>query len=578
MSCKVVKLIAKNADWYASILFFFTVSTLIFTFPMALHAIDSLAGHYGDNIAWLSQVAWFKKAICDLRVNPLYSPYGFYPVGMDVLRWNFSLSNMMAIPFALAWGSIVAYNAMFFLSFILSGLSFYFFAWYVTKSRLASFFSAIAFMFTPYRIARSWGHFNELVGVVWIPLFLLYVHKTFDTKSVKHAVFAGLTFTLGSLTSGYCGTIMVVFLASFLLARLLTLRDVKSLAKIVRIVFAKYWKLGIVFFLMCLPTLPFIMYYSSLGFRKTHFSADPVDYVTLSPYHPIIGEAVRSWRPIFKDGGFEHILYLGIVPIVLAFYAVLKMRGARVIAIYSMIAIVFFILSLGRSLRFMDIQVRLTVPWAPDSLPLPMPYIFLNPFPPFSSIGVASRFGLGFIICVYVLSAIAMAKLSGKIKSWRKRMAAFSTLALITLFEFFPAPYPLTKVEVPLAYAWLAQQPGDFAIIEFPIPFDGSAFYHAVDTHGKRTTSGMANWWSPVVLKTLDELSFFQPDANGLFLKEVRVQLYREVGIRYILFHSSDFVRRFGSNGWGRAINLVNRTEGVSFIGKFDDVLVYAVA
>jgi len=83
--------------------------------------------------------------------------------------------------------------------------------------------------------------------------------------------------------------------------------------------------------------------------------------------------------------------------------------------------------------------------------------------------------------------------------------------------------------------------------------------------------------WPFVITSLIDALAFFQPDNNGVFSRLVDMSLYHSLNIRYILFRSNDYIHVFGASAWNYANDLIRHTEGTSYIGDFDGILVYQV-
>ena len=99
---------------------------------------------------------------------------------------------------------------------------------------------------------------------------------------------------------------------------------------------------------------------------------------------------------------------------------------------------------------------------------IPLPSYFLYKF--FPVFRVYARFGILVMLCVSVLAGIGLTHIFKKIKAIQLKSLIAALIILFILLEFinFP-PYKITKsAEVPFAYQWLAKQPGNFAIVEYP--------------------------------------------------------------------------------------------------------------
>ena len=580
------------------VLLFFLSTWVVLTFPVALH-FDRLPGDNRDNLLWTWQIGWLERSILT-HSSFLHDPNVFYPVGIDLFSFNFSLNCLLAFPFALFYGPVFAYNVIFALSFVLSGYTMYRLVCYFTRNSLAGVLSGLIYGFSPYRMAHGLGHF-EIIGTFWIPLFVLYLHKTMTGKKRSDAIVAAIFFVLTALTSGYYAAIASVLLVVLVVAAFLASRlrfqftrskwsvwlSVPSATEVKR-----YFRLALVFSLLCfIVLLPYAVYVGNKAPKRTveesvRYSADPIDYVTPNFLSPDFGQIAYKLRPQIYDAA-EHNLYLGAITLVLSFYALAKVRR-RAVKTYAIVAIAFFVLSLGPILHFLDKPVMLAGHY------VLMPYILLSNLPFFLSMRAVSRFGLVVILSACVIAGIGIADLTRRIDLQEKKvkralresnLIVFLFIAIIML-EFSSIPYPTTNTYI-AAYDWLSKQTGDFAIIEYPVSnLDYSSTYGTI-IHGKKTVSGFAEiapWiiypdakWPFKVTSLLNALAFFQPDGNGRFSRQVDMHLYDSLNIRYVLFRTSDYVRTFGSDAWNRACDLIRRTENMLYVGDFGGILVYQV-
>jgi len=578
------------------VLFFFFLTWVVLTFPVALH-FDELPGGFGDNLLWTWQIGWLKRSILE-HSSLLHDPNVFYPLGID--QSNFSLNVLLAFPFAVLYGPVFAYNVIFAMSFVISGYTMYRLVRYFTGNNLAGVFSGLVYGFSPYRMAHGLGHF-EIIGTFWIPLFVLYLHKTMTGKNRSDAMAAAIFFVLTALTSGYYAAIASVLLVALVVAAFLASRlgfQFTGSKWSVWLSFPsateakRYLKLALAFSLLCFIVLfPYVVYVGSKAPKRTIgesvlYSADPVDYVTPNYMSPIFSQIAYNLRPEIYAAA-EHNLYLGAITLLLSFYALAK-AIRKAVKTYATVAIVFFVLSMGPILHFLDKPVTIAGHY------IPMPYLLLTYLPFFLSMRAVSRFGLVVILSACILAGIGIADLTRRIDLQgtkvkgilRKSNFIVLLFIAIIMLEFASVPYPMTRTSIS-AYEWLARQNGDFAIIEYPVSsLDYSSTYGTI-VHGKKTVSGFAEiapWitypdpkWSFKVTRLLNALAFFQPDPSGGFSRQVDMQLYHSLNIRYILFRSNDYIRTFDLDAWSQAKYLVGHTEGISYVGDFDGILVYEV-
>jgi len=574
---------SKVARTNLSVFLFYFLSALIMTYPLVLHLFSDIAGGWGtrDSLSAVAVINWVKTATFDLHVDFRNFNYILHPYGMDILKeMNFSLDFLLAVPLVLFGGPIFAYNFMFLLELSLSAFAMFLFAGYMTKNKLAALFSGFAFGFFPYHFAHAFaGHFN-LFGTWWIPFMLLFLHRAVEDKRTRDSAIAAVFFFLASFTSGYYGAMcaVLVLLAVLFYVSSVIRRD--KLSRTIKINLTENeintaLRISIPFLVFSMPLIAFLDYIGPPGkpFHKVDlaiYSASSVDYLTPGSLHPIwrfLGE--RPWGHGFP---WERDLYLGIVMLVLAYLGLTRSRE-RLRWLYLFVALSFFTLSLG-PLFWMDDT--------PTSIQLPYGLLY-DYVPLLRSMRALARFGLIVMLAISILAATGLASILKKCMERPRRGRIIHRGGLVTLllilvvaFEFASAPFPYInpyEIEGMQAYRWLADQRGDFAIAEYPIDWASPYAMFGTVIHGKRTVCGSVDFPRSEVRGILDRLSFFQPD----FSRKVDLDLYRSLNIRYVLFHSSSYVGKFGLDNWYRAIDLANRTEGLRFMGDFGGTLIYEV-
>jgi len=96
------------------------------TYPLALHLTTAIAGPAWDGFIHLYELYWFKRAIFDLHISPLFNPETFYPFGYNLALSHITPSNTLPMmPVVFLAGPILGFNIAVGLSFVLSGLGAY---------------------------------------------------------------------------------------------------------------------------------------------------------------------------------------------------------------------------------------------------------------------------------------------------------------------------------------------------------------------------------------------------------------------------------------------------------------------
>lgn len=148
-------------------------------------------------------------------------------------------------------------------------------------------------------------------------------------------------------------------------------------------------------------------------------------------------------------------------------------------------------------------------------------YQGLSGLPLIKLIRVPRRFMLVATVAVAVLAAWGAAALARRLAKPAARIALFSFLFIFFAVESVFAP--LTLHELPRridVYHWLGEQPGDFAVIEFPVDPTGWAqhirqVYGSIH-HWKRLIVGYSGYQSPENVALLTRLNAGFPDDTCL--------------------------------------------------------------
>jgi hypothetical protein len=170
------------------------------------------------------------------------------------------------------------------------------------------------------------------------------------------------------------------------------------------------------------------------------------------------------------------------------------------------------------------------------------PYVLLYKYVPgFSGIRVASRFQVFVMFGLAVLAAYGMAGLSRRLATVKPRKILLAALPVLILAEYLSVPVPLTSVpvknEIPEVYRWLARQPGDFAVVEIPLPLStmisrrecARTYYSAY--HRKKLVNGYSGYFPGLYFELLRR---YQAMPTSQLVRDMR-----DMGVRMIIVHTS---------------------------------------
>lgn len=175
--------------------------TIALTWPLVVRPASLVPNDLGDPLlnAWI--LAW------DARVVPLTGAWWnspqFYPVP-GTMAFSEHLLGLSIFSTPIIWltgDALVAYNVVFFLSFVLSALAAYFLAFTISRRHDCAFLAGLAFGFAPYRMAQ-FAHV-QVLSAYWMPVALAALHRYFENRRVRWLVVFAASWLLQSLACGY---------------------------------------------------------------------------------------------------------------------------------------------------------------------------------------------------------------------------------------------------------------------------------------------------------------------------------------------------------------------------------------
>ncbi len=270
----------------------------------------------------------------------------------------------------------------------------------------------------------------------------------------------------------------------------------------------------------------------ALDYYADDKSTDLLAFVTPSSDHPLTGDRdaplyarFQHWRPA----------YLGISVLVLSLWAVVAARRKSVL--WGLSGLLFALLALGTTLDVGGVSYPV----------VPMPFaLLLRWVPAIKVIRQASRFNVMVSLSCAVLVGLACADLSRRFTRSRWGAAFLVLAGGLVLFEYAAFPCPLSTTQVSQFYHDLAEQEGDFALLELPIDdFHSREYLYPQTIHHKRLVNGY-------VARTTDETLAFVAGHPLLKKLHTQVEVNPEVqdvsaamrnlaanGVRYVVVHKN---------------------------------------
>jgi hypothetical protein len=456
----------------------YLVAALVLFYPLTTNMGTVMPGFGGDSYQNLWNIWWVGYALLNLHTSIYYTNLLFFPIGANLVEQTMSpLLALISLPFQ-ALGTIFAYNVVFLLSFVLSGLGMMVLARYVTKSDYAAFFAGIVFAFSSFHIAQADAHIH-FVNIMFVPLFMYFLLKTIDKNRRIDALGMAVSFA-GSALIG--STQQAVMLAVLFVATIVAyLAFSKNRKKLLSVQFASNMALFVVlaFVIGIWLFLPEAVAMLSGGLSSVNYlndvqhnelwSSDLLSFFTPSYYNGLFNWLTKgTYNTIYAGNPTERAAYLSFTALMLTCYCIYKQR--RHAAPWVAGLILFALLALGPQMEF---NGAVSV--------VPSIYYIYHAIPGINIIREPGRFNLLVTMFLAVLSAMGLKLLLDRGEADKKSIlnnkllvvGAISVLFLIEsngmpMFNHSILQLVSTQVSVPKLYPLLATMKGNFSVLALP--------------------------------------------------------------------------------------------------------------
>jgi len=488
--------------------------SLVLTWPLAAHFATHVPGDGIDDPSLAWNLWWLKHALVDRPQNPFQVAWQFWPVGINLAFYTLTVLNgLLAIPLQAVFGLIPAYNLLLLSSFVLGGFGAYllcldFLAKAGGRPRMRherpgsdehgagdgrrflprswpAMIGALLYAFASAKLFYAALGQGNIASSQWIPFAALYIVRTVRrTGRPRDAALAALFIVLQAYAELTYASFLGIFLALAVLWRLIVALRARGgppqsgarwpavgspIARVALLV--ALCGIGLVPILAnMLPDLAAEGdFFTAGGGFADIFSADLAGYLLPTQLHPLFGgltRAIAHDSAPQPDGTHFPVnkgqqIYVGYVALALAAIGLRRGRRRAGTFFWAAAALLFFVLTLGPSLRVAGHDLRVPLPF---ELVARLPFYKGNRYP--------SRYSVMLLMALAPLAAAGAAHLAGRLAQrpgFRPGPpAALAALALLLLFEHLSIPLPLSDLRVPALYGRVAAAAGDFALLELP--------------------------------------------------------------------------------------------------------------
>ena len=547
--------------------------TLALTFPLALQFARAIPGDSFDGWQNYWNLWWVRVALLDQHSLPYFTNLLYHPTGVSLLFHTLNPFNgLLSLPVQLSAGLLVAYNSIVLFSFVLAGYGAYLLARQVLgrqANTIPAFAAGVIYTFAPVHVAHLLGHM-QVISLEWIPFFALYllrlrtaVENASPNRDAAHqAAMAVLFLAMVALCDWYFVLYCLIFSVLVLLwsawwswrarrgLRSSFVRGAPAVAAQpgggaggwLRQVsaFAIVW---VCWALLMAPLLvPMIRearhsrYMVPDPAQSRIFSADLLAFVIPQEFHPLWGRWARTLAASFPATVSEHQVFTGFAVVLLAGFAFWASRRTgpwrTKLGPWPLTALCFSVLALGPVLH---------VAGRADLLPgggeVPLPYGWLSRIVPFLDITRSlSRFDVMVMLSFAILAAIGMQWL---IRRSRRPVWIGVALCGLIVFEFLPAPYPMSPPDTPDWYRTLAADPRGGAVLNLPMNWDRPGYLLYQTVHHRPLAVAYISREDPRTLveraPVLQNFRHLGSDVIDLDLAAQGEQVLGDLGIRWVV-------------------------------------------
>lgn len=572
--------------------------TVVMTWPTARHLTNGIPGDGFDGWQNYWNLWWVKQALLVEQTSPFFTHYLDAPTGVSLLFHTLNIFNgLWTLPIQLAFGLAVAYNAVVFVSFALTGFGGYLLALYTLSHiyprgrgrQAAAFVGGLVFTMSPFHMAHLLGHM-QVFSMIWPPFYVLWLLKTVKpwqppghpppTRPWRNAAICSLFLILATLVDWYHTLYLLLFTGLVLAWQLwrnrrylasgrtrLARHDPDSqksrhargdsggspplplLSQILgRTGLANpFWRpivivlvMGIMFGVVLSPLLgPMLRDAGSRPDLETgleqniSLSADLLAFVLPSEMHPLWGHWAKSIAADFTSTTSERLVFAGFVPLALGAIALLAGWKRRAIKFWALLLAAFTLMALGPYLHVRGQIVSL------GGWPLPLPYLLLYYTVPFINLTRSlSRYDLMIMLCLGVLVSVGLVWLNARFRFKYANVLPLAAAGLVC-FEFLAAPYPVSLIDTPQFYVDLSADPEPYTIAALPMNWDRPTPLLYQTTHGKRLLTAYTSRDNPRLLapKTpvLQQWRYLGPDIIDQPLAQIAPTIFFDFDLRYIV-------------------------------------------
>jgi hypothetical protein len=517
-----------------AVLVLYTVATVAMTWPLTAQLSTHTAGSGND--MWIYHWGnWWARKVLTEGGRLYWTSYMFYPQGVSLTWYAFSwLNTAIWLPLQALIGPLAAYNITVLLAYLLSAYTAYLLARELTGSYLAAFIAGLVFAFYP--VHNAYHNHLSFLSFQWMPLCALFLIRIGRQGRLRDGLGAGVSFALCALSGERLLLLTMLWAVLWLAYSFVLERHAWNRKTVMALLLAVVTCALIAGPLLAPLVRGFFDPETSQDLTASTPSEKRTDllaYFVPSRYHPLLSQKT-VFKQLYKrfinfDGQAAAVGYGAMALIGWAVWK--RWREARP---WVFTALVPAVLALGSVLQINGHEL------------VPLPYKLLTYTPLSTAVRNPERFNIIVTLPVSVLVGIGVSDLLSRLRTRPVAQGALAVgIGLVVLFEYLVVPFPTTRPIQSAFYEQLREEPGEFAVVDFPIGFHSHNkwYLYAQTLHGRPTVEGNLARVPADAHRFIDSVPVLSaarvspPEAGALDDVTRQLSPLAEGGVRYVLIH-----------------------------------------
>jgi hypothetical protein len=535
--------------------------TVVVTWPLAAQLGTHIPGLVGDSFVHLWTFEWVKKSLL-LGQSPFFTNMLFYPQGTTLVFHNIAWMNILGWLFLQSFmGGAAAYSLVHMSVLTFNGYATFLLAREVTQSDRASFVAGLVCAFWPFILSHQ-DHPN-LIFIGWIPLALIFLRRMFANGRLQDALLVALFLILTGITRLQVLIMAAPLVGLYVLFVLINEKATRTW-QILKLLLMIIVVTGLCLLPLAAPLLVSQItrtYPQDLFVDEKLYVTDLLGFVVPSRYHPLWGQQALGWSWQLA-GNMSYVPFLGFTTLALSIFGVL---GAWCKARFWLIAALFYgIMALGPYLMINGHPTE-----------IPLPYVLIEEWFLVQVIRHPERLNVMLSIPMALLAGLGVTVLFRR--KWLQVHKNLVTcgLCLLIVAEYIIA-FPTLELSTPTWYESVAQEPGEFAILDVPMHLRfiyDKQYMHYQATHQRPIVEGHVSRPPREAFDFIENTPILQsireqrspPEDIGDVSQQML--LLDDADVRYLVLHKQ-FLRDSHETAWRRWLAVTPAYED-------DEIIVY---